>query len=238
MKQQPHDWFTQKGFIRSLYQLLTLFFVLWFIGWLYNGALNRRYLERIYIPADAQYDIVAFGDSLIEGLGAKQGHGFISIVSDRLKVPIFNQGKRGDNTRTALSRVDSDVIRYHPKLVIISLGGNDLFHKIPLSERLFNLNIIISKIEAIGARVILLGPQTDWYGDAYQTEIAVFAEDEKVTYVPNILDGILFNPKYLFDLVHPNDKGHQLIAERIEPIVQMVLNQIQAEEQLKQNEAK
>lgn len=221
--------FTSHGFVRSMYQLLTLVCVLLFMSWLYNGAANRRYVERVYIPADAQYDIVAFGDSLIEGLGAKQGHGFISILAERLDIEIFNAGKRRDNTRTALARVDSDVLRYKPKLVIISLGGNDVLHNIPISERLYNLEIIISKIHNMGGQVMLLGPQTDGWDDKYQSQIAQFAVAEGVTYVPNILDGILYNPKYLFDLMHPNDKGHQIIADRIEPILRMMLSQISVE---------
>jgi len=219
-------WFTVGGFVRSLYQILTLVCVLLFISWLYNGVANRRYVERIYIPADAHYDVVAFGDSLIEGLGAKQGYGFVSMLSDRLDIEIFNAGKRRDTTRSALARVDSDVLRYDPKLVIISLGGNDIARGIPVSERLYNLEIIISKIQDTGARVILLGPQTDGWEDKYQNEIAQFAFQEGVVYVPNILEGILYNPKYLFDLVHPNDKGHQLIADHIEPIVRMALDTI------------
>lgn len=228
---KKHNWFTERGLIRSLYQILTLLCVLLFISWLYNGAFNRRYIERVYIPADTQYDVVAFGDSLIEGLGAKQSHGFIAMLSSQLNTPILNAGKRGDNTRTALGRVDTDVLRYHPKLVIISLGGNDVLRRIPVSERLYNLHIIVDKIKKSGAKIILLGPQTDGWEDKYQQDIASFAVDEQVIYVPNILEGILFNPKYLFDLIHPNDAGHQLIAGRVEPILRMVLDQIAQEQE-------
>ena len=78
--------------------------------------------------------IVAFGDSLVEGIGASNANDWVSILSDRYACPILNKGKKEDTTRSAQARLDRDVLRHDPSLVILLLGGNDIICRIPKKE--------------------------------------------------------------------------------------------------------
>ena len=62
--------------------------------------------------------MVAFGDSLVAGRGAPAGRDFVSLLSERLGVPIINAGHSGDTTRAAMTRLDSDVLSRDPRIVI------------------------------------------------------------------------------------------------------------------------
>ena len=40
--------------------------------------------------------VIAFGDSLVRGVGASPGKGWVSLLSTRLDRPILNKGRNGD----------------------------------------------------------------------------------------------------------------------------------------------
>ena len=53
-------------------------------------------------PSDAN-QVIAFGDSLVFGVGTTSGNNFVSLLSQRLNISIINAGRPGDTTADALS---------------------------------------------------------------------------------------------------------------------------------------
>jgi acyl-CoA thioesterase-1 len=161
--------------------------------------------------------IIAFGDSLVEGAGATPGHDFVSVLSERLDVPIVNAGRGGDTTASALSRLESDVLTRNPRVVIVLLGGNDFLRRVPQEETFRNLDTIVTRIRSQGAAVLLLainpGLFSSSYGDAYEE----VARRTLAGLVPDVLDGITGHGDRTSDAIHPNDAGYALIADRVEP---------------------
>lgn len=173
-------------------------------------------------PSDGT-TIVAFGDSLVEGVGATSGNDFVSLLSQRLGEPIVNLGVRGDTTAAALARVDQ-VIAHDPKVVIVLLGGNDYLQRIPTEDTFANLNQIVSTIHESGAVVVLLGVQGGVLRDGYKSEYQALAASLGTAYVPNVLDGLFGNADLMSDAVHPNDAGYQVIADKVEPVLVKLVN--------------
>lgn len=167
--------------------------------------------------------VIAFGDSLVEGVGASPGRDFASLLSDRTGVPIVNAGRRGDTTSAALARLEPAVLSRDPRVVIVLLGGNDFLRRVPRGETFRNLDAIVERIRSRGAAVIVvglsLGVLTDGYGDAYEE----LARRRSAGLVPDILDGILGRPELMADQIHPNDSGHAIMADRIEPALRELL---------------
>lgn len=167
--------------------------------------------------------VIAFGDSLVEGVGASPGRDIVSLLSARAGVPIVNAGRRGDTTSTALARLDSAVLSRRPRVVIVVLGGNDFLRRIPPQQTFANLEAIVDRIRRRGAAVILVGLSvgvfTDAYGDGYED----LARRTSSGLVPDILAGILGRPDLMADHIHPNDRGYQMMADRIEPALRDVL---------------
>lgn len=166
--------------------------------------------------------IVAFGDSLIEGVGSTREGGFVSIVADRLGVEIVNKGKAGDTTEMGLSRVD-EVLTLDPGIVVLLLGGNDVLRRIPKATTFQNLGIIIEKFQSSGAVVVLLGVRGGILGDGYQDDYDALAKKYHTAYVPNVLEGLIGNAEYMYDGIHPNDIGYSMIADRVAPVLEGVL---------------
>ena len=169
-------------------------------------------------------NIIAFGDSLVEGTGASSaGNNFVSVLARRLNINIINAGVGGDTTFQALERLERDILSRDPKIVIILLGGNDAIRRMPVDETFKNLSEIIDRAHAKGAGIILLGVRGGIFGDKYKNEFAALAKEKRVSFVPNVLDDIFGDPKMLYDTIHPNDAGYALIADRVEPILRKLL---------------
>ncbi len=185
--------------------------------WLgYYFFTNRSYDIYNY-PSDGTA-IVAFGDSLVEGVGSARGGGFVSILEDRLGEKIINLGTSGDTTKDALLQL-TGVVEADPRVVIVLLGGNDAIKRIPIEETFLNLNTIIDTIHESGSSVLLVGVQGGLIGDKYKDRFKALAREKRTAFVPDILDGIISKPSLMSDGIHPNDAGYKVIADRIEPIL-------------------
>lgn len=160
------------------------------------------------------HTIVAFGDSLVEGVGATSGNDFPSLVGGLAGVPIINEGKSGDTTEAGLLRIQT-VLDKEPGIVILLLGGNDVLRRIPKEQTFKNLSSIIEQLQGHGAVVILLGVKGGLLGDGYEEDYLKLSEKYHTLYVSNVLSGLITRPEYMYDSIHPNDKGYAIIAERV-----------------------
>ncbi len=164
-------------------------------------------------------DVIAFGDSLVVGVGASEKGGFVTILSQELDLPIVNLGISGDTTARALERINT-LDQYKPKVVIVLLGGNDFLQGIPEVETFVNLEKIIYNIHKRGSAVLLLGLEDKKLGNKHRQSFDTLAEKTAVLYLPNILDGIYGNPTLSADTLHPNDAGYRIIANKIRPVLE------------------
>lgn len=167
--------------------------------------------------------VIAFGDSLVEGVGASTGRDVVSLLSARVGVPILNAGRSGDTTGTALARLDSAVLSRNPRVVIVVLGGNDFLRRIPHEETFANLDAIVGRIRGRGAAVILVGLSVGVFTNTHSDRYEDLARRTSSGLVPDILAGILGHPDLMADQIHPNDRGYRMMADRIEPALRDLL---------------
>jgi len=168
-------------------------------------------------------DIIAFGDSLVEGVGASEGHDFVALLAEQIDKPIINLGESGNTTQDGLARL-SELDAYEPKIVLLLLGGNDYLRKVPAEETFANLAAIIEDIQKRGAIVILLGVRGGLLRDGYEDRFEVLAETYDTAYVPDVLEGLIGSNGYMADQIHPNDAGYAVIAARVEKILLPLLH--------------
>jgi acyl-CoA thioesterase-1 len=164
--------------------------------------------------------IVAFGDSLVEGIGATKGNDFVSVLSRRLNRTIENKGTAGDTTGDGLRRLD-EVLERSPGMVLLLLGGNDTLARTPTHETEENLSKIVERLLTQGSVVVLIGVRGGILGGGEREAIYErVAERYGALYVEDILDGIFGHPDRMADTIHPNDAGYALIAERLKDILE------------------
>jgi acyl-CoA thioesterase I len=177
--------------------------------------------------------VVALGDSLTAGLGVAADEAFPARLEARLTTEgyayrVVNAGVSGDTTAGGLRRVDW-VLRARPDVVIVALGANDgLRGQDPRAMRA-NLDEIVARLQAAGARVLLVGMRLPPnYGGDYTKEFeAVFpavARRAKVALVPFLLDGVAGVPRLnQADGIHPTAAGQQAIADHLWPYLRPLL---------------
>jgi len=157
-------------------------------------------------------NIICFGDSLTFGTGASQGMDYPSQLSNMISRPVWNKGVPGDTTARALTRLEQDILE--PRIVLITLGGNDLKNGVPKETAFQNLKIIVESIQAQGALVIIGGIDLPFWGRGYGEAYEQLCKETGVVLIPNILDGIMGNRQLMSDSIHPNDAGYTIMAER------------------------
>ncbi len=167
-------------------------------------------------------DIIAFGDSLVVGTGANSENDFVSLLSKKIRQKIINLGVSGNTTADGLARV-SELDRYHPKVVLLLLGGNDHLKKVPIETTFENLGKIIENIQSRGTIVVLLGVKGNLFGDKFKPEFEKLREKYGTAYVPDVLDGLFGKREFMEDAIHPNDAGNKVISERIYSVLTPLL---------------
>jgi acyl-CoA thioesterase I len=113
------------------------------------------------------------------------------------------------------------LLKSKPDLVLLALGANDGLRGLKVSELEKNLSetILIAQKEKVS--VVLAGMQMPPnYGEKYTTEFAAafpkIAKKYKIKLIPFLLEGVAADSKLnLADGVHPNEKGHQVLADSV-----------------------
>ncbi|MFZ2522706.1 MAG: GDSL-type esterase/lipase family protein [Minisyncoccia bacterium] len=168
-------------------------------------------------------DIIAFGDSLVSGVGSSRDGGFVDLLSQKIGREIINLGVPGNTTEDGLKRL-SQLDKYKPKVVIILLGGNDHLRKVPIDTTFENLETLVRGIQDRGAVVLLLGVKGNLFGDKFKSRFEDLSEKYGTAYVPDVLSGLFGNPKYMSDAIHPNDLGYTKITDKIYPVFLSLIN--------------
>jgi len=174
-------------------------------------------------------EILAFGDSLTAGLGLPPEATFPARLEARLKAEgvglrVVNAGVSGDTTTDGLARLDWSLAD-KPDIVILELGANDALRGIEPAIVRANLDAMISKIQASGAKLLLMGMRAppNWGAD-YQHEFKriypELARAHGVTLYPFFLEGVAMDPKLNQpDGLHPNEAGVAALVDRITPYI-------------------
>jgi len=177
--------------------------------------------------------ILAFGDSLTAGLGLTPDAAFPArlealLRSHGIEARVVNGGVSGEAAAGGVARLDW-ALGDHPDLVILELGANDALRGIDPQVAYANLEKILARLKASGAKVLLTGmlAPPNW-GREYQQEFAAIfpklAEKYHVPLYPFFLDGVAMDPSLNQpDGLHPNARGAQLIATKLAPYVERLL---------------
>ena len=166
--------------------------------------------------------IISFGDSLTYGTGAAKGMDYPSQLSRMIGVEIVNAGVPGDTTVTALNRID-EIIGMNPRIVLITLGGNDLKNRVKKEIVFKNLEKLIHIIQNNGALVILGGIDIPLWGRGFGSEYVKLSEKTGSVLIQNIFKDILGKPQLMSDSIHPNDQGYTIMANHFYKVLQPYL---------------
>lgn len=177
-----------------------------------SASPDFRRVANLDAPGDL---VVFFGDSITQGYGARPEESFPALVGQTLGVRFVNAGVPGDTMAAGLARLERDVLPHRPRIAVVEFGGNDFLRRVPVEETLRNLETIVGILIQEGMMVVILHTSVGLGGDPSLTGYQAVADRHGAVLVRDILRGILSNPDLKADTIHPNAKGHRLIAERV-----------------------
>lgn len=146
------------------------------------------------------------------------------IDAEHLPWRVVNAGRNGDTTAQGLARLD-DVLKARPEILVVALGANDGLRGVPVASVTRQLDAIVTRAQASGARVLLCGMETPpWRGWSYTAAFhEIFpdlARQHGLPLVPFLLAGVFGNLELNGpDMVHPNAAGAQRIADTVWPFL-------------------
>ena len=180
--------------------------------------------------------LVFFGDSLTAGYGIGAESAYPSLIESKLKskghkVKVINAGVSGDTTAGGLRRVDW-VLKQKVDVFLLALGANDSLRGLSPEEAKKNLATIVDKVleQNPKSKIILAGIKAPpsmgvEYTQEFDPIYTQLAEEKSITLLPFLLEGVAGDPDLnLPDRIHPNEQGHERIAELVFPLVQAALS--------------
>jgi len=173
------------------------------------------------VAAFSQSTLVCLGDSLTAGYGLDEAQAYPELLEKKLKDwKVVNAGVSGDTTAGGLKRLDW-ILKSKPDAVFVALGANDGLRGIRPSETEKNLGLIVSKIQASGAKVYLAGMFVPTnYGQDYFFDFKILyprvAKRFGVPLMPFLLQDVGGVERLnQADGLHPNAEGAQIVAEHV-----------------------
>lgn len=111
--------------------------------------------------------IVAIGSSSTQGVGASdKAHTYPAVLADelrrrwpRLTVTVVNKGIGGQTADQMLARFATDVMPYHPQLVIWQTGSNSTLKGTAIDTYAATLHRGLRRLKAARVDVVLMDPQ-------------------------------------------------------------------------------
>ncbi len=159
-------------------------------------------------------DIVAFGDSLTYGLGVSRDNAYPTVLSQLAGREIVNLGVSGNTAQQGAMRMH-DIGKSMPCMVLIEFGGNDLLQNRPIEETRKALEEIIDYVHGLNAMAVIVDTGGNYQMSRYTKMMKKLAKKKRALFIPGIMDGIFSDKSLKSDILHPNEKGYEIIANKV-----------------------
>jgi len=159
--------------------------------------------------------ILAFGDSLTEGVGTTKQYSYPTVLGDLSGRRIINSGVSGETSEEGLRRLPSELARISPDLLILIEGGNDILQNLGHADTKENLAAMIELAKSRGVPVVLVGiPEKKLFSSSapFYKELA---EQYQLVFDGTLIGSLQRSSELKSDHVHFNKNGYRKMAESI-----------------------
>ena len=175
--------------------------------------------SKIFIADDAV--LLAFGDSITYGTGAKKQQSYPAILSELTGHRVINAGIPGEVTAQGMQRLPGLLDKYKPGLLVLCHGGNDLLRRFNAAVTRTNLEAMIDSANQRNIPVLLIGVPS--FGLLFLESNELYnevAEKYGLLYEGEVLPRVESEPDLKADRIHPNAEGYRQMAEAVYKLLQ------------------
>lgn len=174
------------------------------------------------------------GDSLTSGWMVNKG--YVRFLEEMLKhrypdapIEVNSFGVPGDTAKGGMMRLNNHLLRYDPNAVMIQFGLNDMVLGVSAYEYQLHIDSMIQSIrEKPTIEIILVSsvcfnsPRENADINPYYDKLDILSKTYSLPFAKvheywrtSIDGGTPYNSIVMDDMVHPTEKGYQLMAEAI-----------------------
>jgi acyl-CoA thioesterase I len=186
--------------------------------------------------------VLFLGDSLTAGMGVEREEAYPHLIGQALQaegqedLTIINGGISGSTSASALGRLNW-YAQAKPDLLVLALGANDGLRGLPIDQLKDNLSMVVDRAGQMGMSVILAGMEVPPnygpdYSQAFHDVFPTIAEQNQIPLIPFLLKDVAGNQELnQADGIHPNARGHRVIAQTVLPYIAAGLDQVRKRHQ-------
>lgn len=192
-------------------------------------------------PESKPGNIIFFGDSITAGLGVTPQQAYPALIQDKIdslgwNFKVINAGVSGATSSDGVQRIDW-ILQQPVSVFVLELGGNDGLRGINLDLTKKNLQEIIDRVKKKypHAKIIIAGMQVppnlgQNYTQQFKLMFPELARKNNVALIPFLLKNVggisSLNQQ---DEIHPNAKGHKIVADNVWQVLKPILEKIRDE---------
>ena len=172
--------------------------------------------------ADArERKVLVMGDSLSAAYGLRPEQGWVALADAKsTRYAFHNASISGETTAGGRSRIDAELARVQPDIVIIELGANDGLRGLPLVQMGANLGWMIGASRKAGAQVLLVGlqlpPNFGRYAVDFQRSYLLISQRLGTGLIPHFLAPLGTERKWFQgDNLHPVAAAQPMLADQV-----------------------
>lgn len=184
--------------------------------------------------ADTEPIVLVLGDSLSAGYGLPAGSGWVDLLARKMAhaapgFKVVNASISGETTFGGVTRLPILLERHRPAVLVVELGANDGLRGTDLALTRSNLDRIVARGVAAGARVLVIGMRIPPnYGPQYtRTFFSLFGEvarNHRAAHVPFLLEGLADRREaFQDDGLHPVAAAQPQILDTVWPALAPLL---------------
>lgn len=159
--------------------------------------------------------LLAFGDSLTQGVGAKAGQDYPSRLAELCRCEVINAGISGEQSAAGLERLPALLDETKPDLLILLEGGNDILRGRSQVQLAQNIESMLLEAKARQIPVVLLAvPQKSLLLSPLPL-YAELADKHGAILLEQTLSELLRSNELKSDTVHLNQQGYSRLAQVI-----------------------
>lgn len=156
------------------------------------------------------------------GTGATPDTSYPAVLAQLTGWVVINAGVPGDTSAQALERLPDLLAQHSPRLVLVSIGGNDLLRQLPVDSLRANIRRLCQLAMDSGAQVLLIGVPRPTLSAALTGSLSdhpVYEEVAAELKLPLLRQGwseVLADRSLKSDEIHANAEGYRRFALRVQ----------------------
>lgn len=185
------------------------------VVWLAAAALEAPYSFLPTPKSASQRSLTVIGDSVTAGIGDDEtSETWPAILAREHQLQVQDLSFPGAKTASALKRVQRHTIT--SPVVVVEIGGNDLFGSTSAAQFEGELNALVRALAGEGRQIVLLELPLPPFHHAYGRAQRTVAARHGVLLAPKrVFLSVLAGNDATLDTVHLSQEGHQKMAESV-----------------------